>query len=68
MNGVITQEIAQFISDIYDLIEEVDPEISTERLIAMTTDMTNLELHTDYNSGDIVRALVMSGSFKPAQK
>jgi len=58
------QEQADEIVAIYDAIEKSEPDISTERLLAMTADrMTHSFPHLDYefDVSDVCDALIFNG-------
>lgn len=55
-------ETAQRICEIYDEIESADPDISTERLLAMTADRAQIEnVFPDCDNGDVCDALEQTG-------
>jgi len=61
------QEQAEQIVAIYDAIEESEPDISTERLLAMTADrMTRSfpQLKYEFDVSDVCDALIFTGKMK----
>ena len=56
---------AQRLLEIYDEIEEGEPDISTERLLAMTADRHNLMYGTDFDNSDAAEALFVAREGTP---
>ncbi len=52
------RKTAQRIREIWDEIESIEPDISTERLTMMTVDRANLEFGADWDAGDISNAMI----------
>lgn len=64
--GMTAKEQAQRIVEIYDDIEEGEPDISTERLLAMTADrMTHSfpECNYEFDVSDVCDALIYAKKF-----
>ncbi len=57
---------AERIRDIWNDIEDAEPDISTERLIAMPADRHNICYGTQFDNGDVCDALILTGYLKPA--
>jgi hypothetical protein len=45
------------IEEIWNEIEDTEPDISTERLMAMTVERINMETGKEFNCGDVAEAL-----------
>lgn len=56
------QATAQRLRMMYDDIESVEPDISTERLLAMTADRHNLIYGTQFDNGDVCEALAKTAA------
>ena len=52
--------------DIYNQIEEGEPDISTERLLCQTADQHNAIYGTQFDNGDTVEALEFTGDLQAA--
>ena len=52
--------------DIYNQIEECEPDISTERLLCQTADQHNVIYGTQFNNADTVEALILTGELRAA--
>jgi hypothetical protein len=57
-------KIANRIREIYNQIEEGEPDISTERLLCQTADQHNLCYGTEFDNSDVVDALITTGELK----
>lgn len=55
---------ANIIVGIYDTTEENEPDISTERLLAMTADAASTLLGTEFDVGNVCDALELVGRTK----
>ena len=55
---------AKRLRDIYNQIEEGEPDISTERLLCQTADQHNLCYGTEFDNSDVVEALITTGELK----
>jgi len=51
---------AQKLRAFYEDIEDEEPDISTERLLAMTADRHNLVYGTEFDNGDVAEALTLT--------
>jgi hypothetical protein len=52
---------AQRLREFWDDIQFEEPDISTERLMAMTADRHNIIYGTEFDNGDVAEALVLTG-------